>query len=136
MAEEKIPFTCYSCKRISKVPLNIKDKIGKGAILVCGYCGRVNEPYGTGKSDDAGHENEPFILCRFNGREVVLPLGPITIAGETKWTDANGKRNYTTLEWIKKFNIDPRVYWRNKILEDQAVHDAFILGHPAVATRR
>jgi hypothetical protein len=138
MSGNTIPFACTSCKSISKLPIDsVKDKVGKQRIcLVCGVCGRVNEPQKIENSKEKGHVNEPYLVCLpFTGPEKDVPLGPITVAGRTLWTDSNGK-NLTTEEFITKHGLHPGIFWRNKIIEEQAVQQAFLVGHPAVSTRK
>ena len=137
MAGEKIPFSCTTCKAVNKVPLeSIKNKVGiQRIILICGDCGRVNEPQKIEKSEDQDHSGENFLACiPFTGPEKDLPTGSITVAGRTLWTTATGK-SFTTEEFIMRFGLHPGIFSKKKIIDDQAVQKAFLLGHPAVAHR-
>ncbi len=127
MAEDKISFACTSCEAINWTDFPpIKNKIGsQRVILICGSCGRVNEPNKIAKSQIPGKETINYLACiPFTGPEKDLPTGYVTVGGRTLWTDANGK-SWTTEEFTMKYGIYPRIYWKNKSLEDQAFRNAF-----------
>lgn len=138
MANEKIHFACTSCSAVNWVDLEpIKEKVGKvKVILICGTCGRVNLPQKIEKSNDPKHINMNYLPCiEFTGAGRDLPTGYVTSGGRTLWTDANAK-SWTTEEFILRYGVDPRVAWRNIILQQHAFQQAIQMGHPSVATYR
>jgi len=148
MADDKISFSCTSCSAVNWTDLpSIKDKVSKQRIiLICGSCGRVNEPNKIEKSQKPGKEGQNYLACiPFTGIEKDLPVGYVSAGGRTLWTDANGK-SWTTEEFTMKYGIYPPIYWKNKKLEEQAFRNAFQIsqevgggirvGSPAIAVFR
>lgn len=120
----KIPFTCRSCRAVNWADADL-DKIGNSRIiLICGACGRANEAKETRTSKDPEHVGMSYLYCiPFDGAEKSLPTGPITVAGETQWKDANGKP-WSRDDFILKYGIDPAVAWINIQAEYKAIQDA------------
>ena len=127
-----LTFNCVYCRAENRLDAGRVNAIltqKHNVPLICGNCARLQNGQEIMKSPKADDDN--WLRCiPYTGVAVDVPAGPgESVAGVTKWTDANG-RKFTRAEFILEHGLDPLTYWINKNRIDQAFGHEVMIGEP------
>jgi hypothetical protein len=132
MTKEMITFDCVYCfaeNRLSADRVRSKLAIDKNVPIICGNCARLQNGQEITNHDQ--EDKDDFLRCiPYDGVAVDVPTGAgESVAGITKWTDANGKK-LDRIDFILEHGVDPATYWINLNRLNQAFSHEVMIGQP------